>query len=55
MKGDALHQFTTGNTGKEDYSICYERRELATFKYAQNMWGSWTQVRTQADQIQLLV
>ena len=53
-KGEALHQITTGNTGKEDYSICYQRKDLATWTYAQNLYAGWTQVRTQADKITLL-
>jgi hypothetical protein len=52
-KGEALHQLTTGNTGKEDYAICYERRDLATWTYAQNLYGAWTQVRTEAKSIVL--
>lgn len=53
-QGEALHQITTGNTGKEDYAICYERQNLATFTYAQNLYGSWTQVRTESNQITLV-
>lgn len=54
-QGEALHQITTGNTGKEDYAICYDRQQnQATFTYAQNLYGSWTQVRTEANKITLV-
>lgn len=34
-QGEALHQITTGCTGKVDYPICYDRQQnLATFTYA---------------------
>lgn len=41
-QGEALHQITTGNTGKEDYAICYNRTDQAQWDYAENLWGAWT-------------
>lgn len=42
MQGEAIHQITTGITGKSPYTICRDRIQPAVFRYAENTHWAWT-------------
>jgi len=42
-QGQALHQITTGATGKIDYDICYDQSSnIPHWVYAQNIYNAWS-------------
>ena len=53
-QGDALYQVTTGNSGRKHYDICPYRTLPCNYMYAMNSRWAWTQVRAQADSLELI-